>query len=350
MGRRRMRAGVLFGAAAFAAVLAFPLLVDDRFLLKVGTYVGINALVVAGLAVLFGYAGQVSLGHAAFVGLGAYTLANLTAVVGTPWPVAFVAAGVVAAVGGLLLAAPSLRLKGHYLAMATLGFGQIMQLVFVEARPLTGGVDGFTGIPLPELFGTTLREPAELYWLTWAVVLVAVVALRNVVTLRPGRGMRAVHGSVNGARAAGVPITALKMRAFVVSAGLAGLAGALYASVIGFVSPSVFGIAQSVEWLAMAVLGGMYSLAGPLIAAFLLTMVAYVDALVPGLERSVAETLQAWEPVAYGLAIILVILYAPRGIAGLLRGRRSDDTPPQSGSSSGAVRVRPAADKAGEQR
>jgi len=308
--------------AAVGVTLAFPLLTADRFLLKIGIYVGINVLVVAGLGVLLGYAGQVSLGHAAFVGLGAYTLANLTATLGWPWPVALLASGLVAAGGGLVLAVPSLRLKGHYLAMATLGFGQIMQLAFVEARPLTGGVDGFTGIPLPVLFGATLSEPAQLYWLTWGVTLVALFAAGNVVRLRPGRAMRAVHGSENGARAAGVDITGAKVRAFVLSAGFAGLAGALYASVVGFVSPSIFGVQQSVEWLAMAVLGGMYSLAGPAAAAVLLTLVHYIDALIPGLDRQIAEQLQAWEPLAYALAIIIVVLYAPRGLAGLGRRRR----------------------------
>ena len=116
-----------------------------------------------------------SLGHAAFVGLGAYTCAFCTVELGWPWPLAFAAAGALAALGGLILALPSLRLKGHYLAMATLGFGQLMTLAFVEAEPVTGGVDGFGGIPFPALGPLEVRDAASLYWLVWAVVGIAVL-------------------------------------------------------------------------------------------------------------------------------------------------------------------------------
>ena len=300
-------------------VAAGPLLVTDRFVIKVLTFVGLNALVVTGLALLFGFAGQVSLGHAGFVGLGAYTAAYVTARLDLPWPVAFVAAGAVAALGGLLLALPSLRLKGHYLAMATLGFGELMTLAFVEAEPLTGGVNGFTGIPFPSVGGFEFREPAQLYWLVWAVVGVALLLATNLTSLRPGRAMRAIHGSELGATASGVDIVGVKVRAFVMSAALAGLSGALYAGVVGFVSPSVFTVSASVTFLAMAVIGGSGSLAGPLAAAAALTLIQYMDALVPGLSRETAQLLQEYQADIYGLAIVIVVLFAPSGIAGLFR-------------------------------
>jgi branched-chain amino acid transport system permease protein len=314
--------------AATGLVLAtMPLFVTDRFVLKVLTFIGINAIVVTGLALLFGYAGQVSLGHAAFVGMGAYTCALITARWHGPWLLAVVAAGAVAAAGGLLLALPSLRLKGHYLAMATLGFGEIMSLFFVEAEPLTGGVNGFTGIPFPAIGAFVIKTPAGLYWLVWGVAALALLVGYNLVTLRPGRAMRAVHGSELGALASGVDVVGVKVRAFVISAALAGVAGALYASFVGFVSPSVFTLSASVTYLAMAVLGGAASLAGPLAATILLTSLEYVDALVPGLSRSAADAIQQWAPDVYGLAIILVVLFAPAGVGGLLkrldRGRSS---------------------------
>ena len=159
-GLRNIR--TLVPVLALTVVAALPLVVADRFLLKVFTFVGINVLVVTGLALLFGYAGQVSLGHAAFVGIGAYTCAFLTVKAHAPWPVAFLAAGGVSALGGLLLALPSLRLRGHYLAMATLGFGELMSLAFAEAVPVTGGVDGFTGIPFPTIAGFAIKTPAAL--------------------------------------------------------------------------------------------------------------------------------------------------------------------------------------------
>ncbi len=317
MGRKGIQ--MLVPWIVVAAIAAGPLVIGDRFVVKVLTFVGLNALVVLGLALLFGFAGQVSLGHAGFVGLGAYTAAYLTTRLDVPWVVAFLAAGAVAAAGGLLLAMPSLRLKGHYLAMATLGFGELMTLAFVEAEPITGGVNGFTGIPFPSIGGFEMREPAQLYWLVWGVVGIAVLLAANLTSLRPGRAMRAIHGSELGATASGVDIVGVKVRVFVMSAALAGLSGALYAGVVGFVSPSVFTVAASVTFLAMAVIGGSRSLAGPIAAAAALTLIQYMDALVPGLSRETAQLLQEYQADIYGLAIILVVLFAPSGVAGLFR-------------------------------
>jgi len=319
-----MNARSLMGLAPLVAAVAVavaPLLISDRFVLRILTFAGINALVVIGLALLFGYAGQVSLGHAAFVGLGAYTCAYCTVHLGWPWPLAFVAAGAIAALGGLILALPSLRLKGHYLAMATLGFGLLMTLAFTRAEPVTGGVDGFGGIPFPSLGPIELRTPPSLYWLVWIVVGVAVLAAYNVTSMRPGRAMRALHGSELGAQACGVDIVGVKVRAFVVSAMLAGLAGALYASVVGFVSPSIFTLTASITFLAMAVLGGTGSLSGPIAAAVLLTMVQYLDAFIPGMPRETSELLQSYQEDIYGLAIVLVVIFAPGGLAGIWRRR-----------------------------
>lgn len=307
-------------AAVVVAVL--PLLVTDRFVLKVLTFAGINALVVVGLALLFGHAGQVSLGHAAFVGLGAYACAFCTVRLGWPWPLGFAAAGALAALGGVVLALPSLRLKGHYLAMATLGFGELMTLTFAETESVTGGVDGFGGIPFPALGPLQFDDAASLYWLVWAVVGVALLAAHNVTSMRPGRAMRALHGSEPGAQACGVDVVGVKVRTFVVSALLAGLAGALYASVVGFVSPSVFTLAASITFLAMAVLGGTGSLAGPVAAAVLLTLVQYLNALIPGIPRETAQVIQSYQEDIYGLAIVLVVVLAPQGLAGVWRRRR----------------------------
>lgn len=322
MGARMTDRIALAGVAVAALVVAAgPLIVTDRFLIKVFTFAGINALVVTGLALVFGFAGQVSLGHAGFVGIGAYTAAFLTARLEVPWLLAFAAAGALAAVGGLLLALPSLRLKGHYLGMATLGFGELMTLAFSEAEPVTGGVNGFTGVPFPAIGTFEFREPALLYWLVWGCVGIALLLGANLTSLRPGRAMRAVHGSELGANACGVDIVGVKVRAFVVSAALAGLAGALYAGVVGFISPSVFTTASSVSFLAMAVLGGTASLAGPVAAAVLLTLLQYIDAFLPGLSREAAQVLQGYQADVYGLVIVLVVLFAPSGVAGLLRKR-----------------------------
>lgn len=311
--------------AAFLIIAIVPFLITDRFLLKVFTFAGLNALVIVGLALLFGYAGQVSLGHSGFVGIGAYACAYLTVRMELPWLVAMVAAGALAALGGLVLAMPSLRLKGHYLAMATLGFGELMHLAFVEAEPITGGVNGFTGIPFPTVGPVEFRDPAMVYWLVWGFVGAALLISANMASLRPGRAMRSVHGNELGAQACGVDIVGVKVRTFVVSAAMAGVSGALYASVVGFISPSVFTVAASVLFLAMAVIGGTGSLAGPVLAALLLTMLQYVDALIPGLPRDVAQTIQSYQADVYGLSIVLVVLFAPVGLAGLWRRRKGGE-------------------------
>jgi branched-chain amino acid transport system permease protein len=321
MSLRTLRA--LAPLIAVAIALIVPLVVSDRFLLKVFTFCGVNALVVVGLALLFGYAGQVSLGNAAFVGLGAYTSAFCTVELGWPWLLGLVAAGAVAALGGLILAIPSLRLKGHYLAMATLGFGLLMSLAFVEAVPITGGVDGFTGIPFPAIGPVEFRSASSLYWLVWGAVGVAVLVAHNITSLRPGRAMRALHGSELGAQACGVDVVGVKVRTFVVSALMAGLAGALYAGVVGFISPSMFTLTASITFLAMTILGGTSSLAGPIVAAVALTLVQYTDALIPGLPRETAQTIQSYQEDIYGVAIVLIVIFAPRGLAGLWKRRNT---------------------------
>lgn len=318
-GDRRL--SLSLAAVAAVALALVPLVVHDSFLLKVFTYVGMNVIVVTGLALLFGYAGQVSLGHAAFVGIGAYTCGFAITRLHLPWIVAFAAAGAMAALGGLVLALPSLRLKGHYLAMATLGFGELAALAFAEATPLTGGVDGMSGIPFPSIAGLSIHTPAGLYWLVWLVAGVSLLLAATLVGLRPGRAMRALHGSAMGAMACGVDVVGVKVRVFVVSAALAGLAGALYASVVGFISPGLFTLQASVTYLAMAVIGGTGSLLGPVVAATVLTLLQYVDALIPGISQGTAQLVQTLEPEIYGFAIVLVVILAPGGIGALWRRR-----------------------------
>ncbi len=315
-------------AAPAALLMALPLLVDDRYLLKIFTLVGIDVLVVVGLALLFGYAGQISLGHAAFVGIGAYASAFVTVRLGWPWIAGFAVAALLASLGGLLLALPSLRLKGHYLAMATLGFGEIMFVAFVEAEPLTGGVDGFRGIPFASIGAFEFKTPQQNFWLVWGVCILATLLVYNIVHARPGRAMRALHGSESGAKACGVDIVRLKVQVFVASALMAGIAGSLYAHLIGFISPSVFTLHYSIILVAMTVLGGTSSIAGPLVAAVLLSLLPYIDSIVPGIPDSVASFLQDWQTDIYGLVIILVMLFLPGGVAGAIRrfsARRSFD-------------------------
>jgi len=306
-------------ALLIAAVAAVPLVSADRYLLKVLVYVGVNVIVIAGLALLFGHAGQISMGHAAFVGIGAYTSAYCVMSAGLPWLVGVAAGTALAAVGGLVLALPALRLRGHYLAMATLGFNEIMYVVFREARGITGGSDGLGGVPYPEVMGLSLDTPIAVYLLVWGVAAIVLLLVMNILRSRPGRAMRALHATENGALACGIDTSGLKIRTFALSAGLAGLAGTLYAHSVGFISPGTFGLDQSVIYVAIVVVGGAGSLAGPVLAAVALTLLPYADALIPGLTKDAVAVLQDWEADIYGIAMIAVVILAPSGIGGLLR-------------------------------
>jgi branched-chain amino acid transport system permease protein len=313
------------------AVSVLPLLTTDRYLLKVLTYVGLNVIVVTGMALLFGYAGQISLGHAAFFGIGAYASGYVTTRLEWSFVAGAALAVALSALGGLLLALPSLRLKGHYLAMATLGFSEIASIIFVEAKGVTGGNDGLSGIPYAAIGAFKFDSPQLNYWLVWAVAILALVAVAGIVRMRPGRAMSALHGSELGAQACGVDPVAVKVSAFTLSAALAGLAGCLYAHFLGFISPSSFGLETSIILVAMVVLGGSRSLAGPVVAAVLLTLIPFVDSIVPGLSKDVALWLQDWKGDLNGVVIIAVMLFAPGGIAGVARSlsaRSSRRKPP----------------------
>ncbi len=313
-----IKVAVLLGLIG-ASVFSVPLLTADRYMLRVLTFVGVNVIIVAGMALLFGYAGQVSLGHAAFYGIGAYASAHVVTVFGWPWVAGVAIAIVLTAAGGLLLALPSLRLRGHYLAMATLAFGEIMRVAFVEGKGVTGGPDGLSGIPFPSFLGIEVDSAGGNYWLVWSAAAAVLLIASNLVRSRAGRAMLALHGSEAGAMSCGMDLTGLKVRVFVISAAFAGLAGSLYAHVVGFISPSTFSLHVSVLLVAMAVLGGTRSLAGPVLAAVILTMIPFADAVIPGLSRSAVETIQEWQEDVYGLTIIAVMLFVPGGIAGALR-------------------------------
>ena len=329
-----VKAGLV--AAAALAMAALPMIVSDTYTLKVLTLVGIQSLVVIGLALLFGYAGQISLGHAAFYGIGAYVSAWLVRSAGMPWFVGPLGAVTVATLAGLVLAIPTMRLKGHYLAMATLGFGEIMTVVFVEARLVTGGPDGMSGIPFPTIGAYVMRGPAENYWLVWAVVGLVLLLAWNLVRSRPGRALRALHASEAAARACGIDVGRSKIAVFALSAGLAGLAGSLYAHFIGFISPSTFGLQASVLFVAMVVLGGMGSLGGAVLGTALLTMLQFPDVVLPGLPQQLSDIVTDWQPDIYGLTLILVMLFLPAGLAGVGRSlaRRRRPRPAAEGEGS----------------
>ncbi|WP_028588376.1 branched-chain amino acid ABC transporter permease [Desulfocurvus vexinensis] len=296
----------LAALAAFAAgVAAMPLLLTNDYYLSTLILAFLNAMVVIGLNLLLGYAGQISLGHGAFYGLAAYTTAVLTATCG--WPVgAGCAAGVaLTAAVAYAISIPTLKLSGHSLAMATLGFGLIVYIVFNEAIELTGGPSGFVGIPRLTLFGHAFESDLEYYYLTGAVLTLLAWAALNLIDSRVGRAMRAIHTSERAAEVSGIDITGAKRFIFVLSAAYAGVAGVLYAHYLGFVAPSSFGFHFSVTLIVMVVLGGMASVWGAVAGAVFLT--------------ALPEFLRAFEDVEtllYGAILVLCVIFVPQGLAG----------------------------------
>jgi branched-chain amino acid transport system permease protein len=250
-----------------------------------------------------GYAGQISLGHAAFFGLGAYTSGILTATYQVPaWPAMGVAVLVTVAVA-LLIGIPTLKLTGYYLAMATLGFGVIVNICFRELSGLTGGPSGLVGIPPLSLGGVVLDEPLYVYYLTWGVTLSALAVSLNIVDSRVGRALRAIHDSEIAARASGVDTARLKVWVFAVSAVYASLAGSLYAHFVTFISPSSFGFMFSVKLVTMVVVGGMASVWGAVFGAAALTALPEVLAV-----------FHDYEILIFGFILMVVMIFLPQGL------------------------------------
>lgn len=292
---------------AFSAmVLAAPLYFKGGYLMNVLVFVGIYTMLAIGLNLLLGYAGQISLGHAGFFGMGAYLSGVLTATYAwNPWlamPLAAAVVGVVAFLIGL----PILKLKGHYLAMATLGLGIIIYIVFNETIDLTGGPSGLSGIPYLELGGITFDSDVKSYYLVWSFALLVILFAVNLANSRVGRALRAVHDSEVAARVVGVNARLLKVQIFTLSAVICSLAGSLYAHTMTFIAPASFGFNFSVELLTMVVIGGLGSVYGSFLGAALLT-------LLPEFLRAA----QDYDIIIYGALLMLMVMFMP---GGLVRG------------------------------
>lgn len=298
-----------FQAMLFLAfLLAVPLALPNEYYLSICILGCLSAIIVVGLNLLMGYAGQVSLGHAAFYGLGAYTTAICTTRLGLPIPVGLVAGVVLAAAVAWIVAVPTLKLRGNYLAMATLGFGIIVSIVFNESVDLTGGPSGYVGIPRLALLGHVFETDRGYYNLMAVVLALVVLLALNLMNSRTGRALRALHVSEKAAGSLGIDIAAHKRFVFVLSAALAALAGVFYAHYLSFVAPASFGFSASVQLLVMVVLGGMASVWGSVVGAFFLT--------------ALPEFLREFEDidiVVYGVILVATVMFLPDGLAGGLR-------------------------------
>ncbi|MHB8068640.1 MAG: branched-chain amino acid ABC transporter permease [Desulfobaccales bacterium] len=297
--RRLLNPWVIFGAA----VLLLSGVLDNDYYLTLINFIGIHALLVVGLNLLLGYAGQISLGHAAFFGLGAYTSGILTATYGVnPW-LALLAGLVVCGITAVLIGVPALKLRGYYLAMATLGFGIIVYIFLNEAQGLTGGPSGLAGIPSLSIFGFKLDTPKRLYLLIWPILGGILALSANLVDSRTGRALRALHEGEAAAESLGVNTARLKLMIFVWSALYASLAGSLYAHTLNFIAPASFGFMFSIKLVTMVVLGGMASIWGSLLGAAVLTVLP-----------EILTMFHDYEVIIFGAILMVVMIFLPRGL------------------------------------
>lgn len=297
-------------ALFWAAILIFPAIAPNPYIVNLGVFWLINLILLASLNLLMGYGGQISLSHAAFFGLGAYVSGVLSAKFGvSPWLGALAAVAVTAAVAALI-GLPTLRLKGHYLAMATLGFNAVVSVLFVELRGLTGGPNGLTNVPSFELFGFELSGDVRFFYFAWLVAGAIIVLILNLLDSRMGRALRALSTSEVAAESMGVPVFRYKVQLFVLTAAMAAVAGSLYVHHINFASPETFDFMASVMMLVVVALGGTGTFWGPFLAALV-----YV-----GLPE-LLHAFEGFEMLLFGVSLVFVLLFFPGGLAGLLRLR-----------------------------
>jgi len=284
-------------------IFALPLIVRNPYYVGILVFVGIYSLITIGLSLLMGYAGQISLGHAAFFGLGAYTSGILSTRFGfSPWFGMFTAVFLTAGVA-YLIGAPALKLKGHYLAMATLAFGEIIYIVFNEWIEYTGGPSGFGQIPRFSLGNFSLDSDVAYYYFVWTVVLLILLICLNLIHSRVGRALRAIHGSEVAAQAMGINIGKYKLQIFILSAIFAGIAGSLYAHFVTFVSPSSFTVMFSVVLVTMVAVGGMANIWGAVMGTALL-------AILPEYLRIFKD----YDILIYGAVLLLIMIFLPEGL------------------------------------
>ncbi len=300
---------VLAGPLLLVASRVVPLLSGSNLV-----FMGLTAIAATGLTLIMGFAGQVSLGHAAFYGIGAYATAILTVDAALPPGLAILAGMVVAGVAAAAVGRAVFRVRGHFLAMATLAFGLIFFYVTGHFASITGGNAGRGGIPRLAIGTWYAVTDERMFLLAWAVLVVGVALARNIVTSRTGRALRAVASSEVAAACSGVDVVRAKTSVFVVGALYAALAGSLYAHYVTYIAPDAFGLLTSISFLVVATVGGLGSVWGAAVGAvFVVVLTEITRDVVP---RFVSGATGSYEITAYGLALVLILLLARRGIAG----------------------------------
>lgn len=320
MGRHRINLLI------FLAIFTFPLFNQASYHLDIAVNIGIFSILSMGLNLLLGNTGQISLGHAAFFGIGAYMNALLTRDVGLSFWIALPISSLFTGIIGYGIGLTSLRLKGHYLAMATLAFGIITSTVITEWTELTGGTGGFRNIPYPAIGSFRFDSGVKYFYLVWTFVILIFLFTENFLSTRVGRALKAIHKNEDAANVLGINPTKYKLKIFGLSAIYAGLAGALFANHSNFISSESFSIMVSVAILCMIVIGGLGKTWGSIMGSCFLTLfpefIRYI-ADSPFFSESVRRMLTnySYHLFIYGILMLLIIVFLPGGLISLFQRR-----------------------------
>lgn len=275
----------------------------SEYLTNLLIVVMLHALPAIGVSLLMGYTGQISLGHAAFYGLGAYGAAAFSVHMGVnPW-ISIVFAVILVGVMSSYLGWVIFRLRGHYLAVATLGFGFIVNIAFVELRDWTGGPNGLPGIPPLEIFDLSFHTDQTFFYIAWVATILTVVMAQNLVNAPVGLVMRGIAESERAVSSLGNDVTGLKRKILVISAVVSAVSGGLYAHYIGYISPQPFAIDFSIKLVVIIAIGGFRSIPGVLFATLFVTVIT-----------EPLQELGYYDVVVYGLFLIVIIAYMPQGL------------------------------------
>lgn len=287
------------------AALLFPVIVKSSYLINIGLVSIAFAILALSLNLITGFMGIVSLGHAAFFGIGAYTSAIISLRYGWNFSITFILAAIVSALFGILLGLPTLRLSGKYLSIVTLSFCEIIRIFELNLMGLTRGARGLPNIPAPVIFGLKLNTPIRKYYLALVLCMITVVVISRIMNSRIGRGITAVKNDLIAAEAMGIVASRYKLMVFAISSALAGLGGAFYAHYISFIDPSTFSFDQSIKILSMVILGGTSNIYGSILGSIILVAL-------PEVLRPLMDIRQ----VLFGALLIIMILIRPKGILG----------------------------------
>src|SRR5262245_5205619 len=317
------------GALAVLFVVVLPLTLHEYYL-SIGNLVWIAVIGALGLNILVGYTGQVSIGHGAFMSVGAYTAANLATRLGSPWPVNLLAGGLMAAAVGAVVGIPSLRIKGLYLAIATLAGQLIIEWTINHVTFISGGVQASIEVPRPRLGPIVLSSQRQMYWFLLFFVILAIVATLNLVRSRIGRAFIAIRDQDIAAEIIGINIFRYKLLAFAISSFYAGVTGVLYTYFLGIANYEQFQITVSIDYLAMIIIGGLGSILGSVLGAIFVTLLpivirlsmeAFGDVLFS--PQTVLNLIPNLRLMLFGALIVIFLIVEPEGLNRLWRNIRN---------------------------